>query len=418
MPPSFEQLRRDARRDDAADPLSHLCARFALPDGIVYLDGNSLGAVPAHVPAVLDDVVRRQWGRDLIASWNVHGWWDAPRRAGERVARLVGAAPDEVVVSDSTSVNLFKVLVAAARLRPGRDVLVIEPGSFPTDLYVADEVARLLGLEVHRVAPGGLAAELAAQPGLAARLAVASYSHVDYRTGELHDMAAVTAAVHAAGALSVWDLSHSAGAVDVDLRAAGVDLAVGCGYKYLSGGPGAPAYVVVAREHQQAVSSPLPGWTGHARPFAMEGAYEPGPGIDRMRAGTPPMLSLLALHSALEVFDGVEPAALRARSLALTGRFLELVDAHLPELDVVTPREDARRGSQVALRHPEAYAVVQALAARGVVGDYREPDLVRLGFAPLYVTRLDVVDAVAALRAVLDAGEHREERFAVRATVT
>jgi kynureninase len=403
-----------AARLDADDPLAAARDRFVLPDGMVYLNGNSLGPLPAAVPEVVRDVVERQWGRDLITAWNVHDWWDAPRRVGARIARLVGADDDEVLVADSTSANLFKVLVAAARMRPGRDTLVIEPGNFPADLYIADSVGELLGLRVVRVEPGDVGAVLDDD------VAVVSFSHVDYRTGRAHDMAGVTAAVHNAGALAVWDLSHSAGALPVDLGGCDVDLAVGCTYKYLNGGPGAPAYVMVARRHHETVRSPLTGWTGHARPFAMEGTYEPAPGIDRMRNGTPPMLSLLALEAALDAFDGLSMDAVRAKSLSLTSLFLTLVDDVLAPLgfEAVTPRTDAERGSQVSLRHPAAYGVVQALLARGVVGDYREPDVVRLGFAPLYLRHVDVVRGVEQIVAVVEAGEERDPRYAQRATVT
>jgi len=406
-----------AERLDAADALAGVRDRFELPDGLVYLDGNSLGALPVGVREAVDDVVTRQWGQDLITSWNTHDWWDAPRRVGARIARLVGAHGDEVVVADSTSANLFKALVAAARLRPGRSTLVIEPGNFPADLYVADSVGELLGLQVVRCEPADVGALLA---GSGDDVAVVSFSHVDYRTGRAHDMAGITAAVHDAGALAVWDLSHSAGALPVDLTAAAADLAVGCGYKYLNGGPGAPAYVMVARRHQESVRSPLTGWTGHAQPFAMEGSYRPAPGVDRMRNGTPPILSLLALEAALAAFDGVDMAEVRTKSLSLTSFFLELADEALTPLGftAVTPRDPAERGSQVSLRHPAAYGVVQALVARGVVGDYREPDLVRLGFAPLYLRHVDVARAVEQMAAVVTAGEERDDRYGVRATVT
>jgi len=406
-----------AERLDAADALAGARDRFELPDGLVYLDGNSLGALPVGVREAVDDVVTRQWGQDLITSWNTHDWWDAPRRVGARIARLVGAHGDEVVVADSTSANLFKALVAAARLRPGRSTLVIEPGNFPADLYVADSVGELLGLQVVRCEPADVGALLA---GSGDDVAVVSFSHVDYRTGRAHDMAGITAAVHDAGALAVWDLSHSAGALPVDLTAAAADLAVGCGYKYLNGGPGAPAYVMVARRHQESVRSPLTGWTGHAQPFAMEGSYRPAPGVDRMRNGTPPILSLLALEAALAAFDGVDMAEVRTKSLSLTSFFLELADEALTPLGftAVTPRDPAERGSQVSLRHPAAYGVVQALVARGVVGDYREPDLVRLGFAPLYLRHVDVARAVEQMAAVVTAGEERDDRYGVRATVT
>jgi kynureninase len=399
---------------DAADPLAGVRDRFVLPAGLVYLDGNSLGALPAGVPAAVRDVVEQQWGRDLITAWNVHDWWDAPRRVGARLAALVGAEDDEVLVADSTSANLFKVLVAAARLRPGRGTLVIEPGNFPADLYAAESVSELLGLRLVRVEPGDVAAALG--PDVAA----VCFSQVDYRTGRAHDMAGITRTVQDAGALAVWDLSHSAGALAVDLGGCGVDLAVGCGYKYLNGGPGAPAYVYVARRHQDAVRSPLTGWTGHARPFAMEDTYQPAPGIDRMRNGTPPMLSLLALDAALAAFDGVAMTDVRAKSVSLTSFFLELVDEVLLPLgfEPVTPRDAGQRGSQVSLRHELAYGVVQALIARGVIGDYREPDLVRLGFAPLYVRHGDVVRAVEETVAVVEAGEHLDPRWSRRGTVT
>ena len=406
--------RARAEQLDADDPVAGARQRFVLPDGLVYLDGNSLGALPAAVPAAVSDVVQQQWGQDLITSWNTHDWWDAPRRIGARIARLIGAEADEVVVADSTSANLFKALVAAARLRPGRGTLVIEPGNFPADLYIADSVGELLGMRVVRVEPGEVASVLDDD------VAVVSFSQVDYRTGRAHDMAGITRAVHDAGALAVWDLSHSAGALPVDLGACDVDLAVGCTYKYLNGGPGAPAYVMVARRHHETVRSPLSGWTGHARPFAMEGSYEPAPGIDRMRNGTPPMLSMLALEAALGAFDGLSMSDVRAKSLSLTSLFLELADDVLAPLgfEAVTPRADDERGSQVSLRHDSAYAVVQALIARRVVGDYRDPDLVRLGFAPLYVRHVDVVRAVEQIVAVVEAGEQDDPRYAVRTVVT
>jgi kynureninase len=411
---TLSEARSRAASLDARDPIGHARERFQLPEDLVYLDGNSLGALPTRVPAVVADVVSRQWGSDLITSWNVHDWWDAPSRVGARVASLVGAADDEVVVADSTSANLFKVLVAAARLRPGRTALVIEPGNFPADLYIADSVGELLGLEVRRVEPPDVGSVLDDDT------AVVSYSHVDYRTGRAHDMAGITATVQDSGALMVWDLSHSAGALAVDLAGCGADFAVGCGYKYLNGGPGAPAYAMSARRHHDHLRQPLTGWTGHARPFEMEGTYEPGPGVDRLRCGTPPMLSLLALEAALTAFDGIDMQTVREKSLSLTRLFVELADEVLDPLgfEVVTPRADADRGSQVSLRHDEAYAVVQALIARRVVGDYRQPDVVRLGFAPLYVRHVDVVAAVEQIAAVVEAGEQRDERYAVRNTVT
>jgi kynureninase len=388
---------------------------FSLPGGVTYLDGNSLGALPRAVPAVLADVAERQWGERLIRSWNESDWWGAPERVGDQIGRLVGAASGQVVVTDSTSVNLFKTFVGAARMRPDRTVVLTDPDSFPTDLYVLDGAARLAGLTVERVPPNQAVARLRE---IGEDVALASYSSVDYRTGELWDLPAITRAAHDVGALASWDLCHSAGVLDVRLDDDGADLAVGCGYKYLNGGPGAPAFVYVRSEHQAAFESPITGWHGHARPFAMEGEFDPAGGITRARVGTGPMLSILALEAALSAYDGLLVADLRARSLSLTGFFVECLDALGYASAVVTPREDERRGSQVAVRHPEAYAVVQALMARGIVGDFREPDLVRLGFAPLYVSHDDVARAAVAFAEVVDGEEYARDEFRARAMVT
>ena len=404
-----------ARDLDARAELRATRARFRLPAGVIYLDGNSLGALPDSVPAAIAEVTTQEWGERLIRSWNEAGWWEAPLRVGDQVGRLVGAAPGQVVVTDSTSVNLFKLMVGAARLRPGRTLVLTDPDSFPTDLYLAHSVARLLGLELRRVSPTDAVAAIAEA---ADSLALAAFSHVDYRTGERWDLAGITAAAHRVGALVCWDLCHSAGAMEVGLDEAEVDLAVGCGYKYLNGGPGAPAFAYLAERHQAVFDQPLPGWTGHARPFAMTAGYVPAPGIARLRSGTPPLLSLLALEAALGAFDGVSPAGLRRQSLSLTTLFIEAVDALEQSLEVVTPREPDRRGSQVSLRHPDAFAIVQALIARGVIGDFREPDLIRLGFAPLYVTHADAVQAARQLGEVLDSGEFRRPEFSHRGAVT
>jgi kynureninase len=392
-----------ARALDAADPLAGLRQRFLLPADVVYLDGNSLGALPAAVPPAVEYAVRRQWGTGLVRSWNTHAWWEAPQRVGDMIGRLVGAGPGQTLVGDSTSVQIYNALTAAARLRPGRPLLATDPDHFPTDRYIAAAVARTLGLEVREVTPEALPGFLARE---GERVAVAAYAPVDYRTGELFDMAALTAAIHAAGALALWDLCHAAGALPVELDGLDVDLAVGCGYKYLSGGPGAPAFLYVARRHQAGFDPALTGWNGHARPFDPTAQYQPAEGIARARIGTPPMLSLLALEAALTVFADVDLAQVRAKSLSVTGFFLDCAEALLPGFKAVTPREPQRRGSQVTLRHPEAYALVQALAARDVIGDMRAPDLLRFGVNALYVSHRDVLRAVTSLQEVIAEGAH------------
>ncbi|WP_430479017.1 kynureninase [Streptomyces sp. P11-1] len=396
-----EDLRARALKLDAADPLADRRKLFALDDG-VYLDGNSLGALPVHVPARVQDVLTRQWGELRIRSWGESGWWTAPERIGDRIAPLVGAAAGQIVVGDSTSVNVFKAVVAATRLAAlaggGRDEILVDATTFPTDGYIAASAARLTG---HRIVPVGPADV----PGaLGDRTAAVLLNQVDFRTGRLHDLPGLTAAVHAAGAIAVWDLCHSAGALPVGLDEHGVDLAVGCTYKYLNGGPGSPAYLYVAERHQAVFDSPLPGWNSHADPFGMTPDYTPADGSVRGRVGTPDIVSMLTLEAALDVWDGVSVDAVRAKSLALTDFFLECVEAYVPagRVTSVTPVAHAERGSQVALRCDEAEPVMSRLIERGVVGDLRRPDVLRFGFTPLYVGFADAERAARVLAEVLE----------------
>lgn len=405
--------RDDAVRLDEASPLADLRERFALPDGVIYLDGNSLGALAHGVADRLHDVVRREWGEGLIRSWNDASWIDLPQRVGDRIAPLIGAAPGDVHVGDSTSISLFKTMAAALAARPERRVLVLEPSTFPTDGYVAQGVAALTGAEVRWCDP---ADPLAAVDDDTALL---SLTHVDFRTGAMYDLPGLTAAAQERGALVQWDLCHSTGAVEVDLTAAGADLAVGCTYKYLCGGPGSPAYTWVHPRLQESLRNPLPGWMGHASPFAMSRDYAPREGVGRFATGTPPVLALSALDAALEPFDGVDQALLREVSVSLTSLFLRLLDERVGDsVEVVTPRDAERRGSQVSFRHEHSHGIVAALIARGVVGDWRDPDIARFGVAPAYVRHVDVWDAVEHLVRVLDAGEHLAPEHARRNAVT
>ncbi|MEU7914077.1 kynureninase [Microbispora bryophytorum] len=401
---------------DAKDPLGVFRDEFTLPPGVVYLLGNSLGALPRRTPERVAHAVETEWGVHLGASWNTAGWWDMPQSTGDRIAPLVGARPGDVLAGDSTSVNIFKVVTAALPLRPGRRVIVSDLDNFPTDRYVVEGAARALGAyEIRDVGEAGSSLEDA----LGEDVALVLLSHVDYRTGEARDMAAVTELVRAAGALMVWDLCHSAGALPV--RVGEADFAVGCTYKYLNGGPGAPAYLYVAPRHQDAVHNVLSGWHGHAAPFDFEPHYRPAPGVRRFATGSPPILSYAALNASLDIWERVDLDEVRAKSLALTSLFIDLLDDLVdPGLGLVlaTPRDPERRGSQVSYRHPQGYPVVRALADRGVVGDYREPDFVRFGFAPLYLRHVDVHDAATALAEVLREELWRDERYARRLTVT
>ncbi|MEU4150807.1 kynureninase [Streptomyces sp. NPDC026659] len=386
-----------AEKLDAADELAALRDKFTLDD-VVYLDGNSLGALPAHVPDRMRDVLCRQWGELRIRSWEESGWWTAPERIGDRIAPLIGAGPGQVVVGDSTSVNVFKALVAAVRMAgEDRDEILVDATTFPTDGYIAESAARMTGRTLRALTPAEIPA------ALGPRTAAVLLNHVDYRTGRLHDLPALTAAVHEAGALVVWDLCHSAGALPVGLDAHGVDLAVGCTYKYLNGGPGSPAYLYVRRDLQPRFDSPLPGWNSHAEPFGMSTEYRAAPGAPRGRVGTPDILSMLALDAALDVWDGVQVEAVRAKSLALTDFFLRCVTEYTEpgRLECVTPLRHEERGSQIALRCSDAAEVMPRLIERGVVGDFRHPDVLRFGFTPLYVGFADAERAARVLAGAL-----------------
>jgi kynureninase len=407
---------QDCQAMDSADPLARCRDAFALPEGVVYLDGNSLGALPKDAERRVRDVMTRQWGQDLIKSWNLHDWIGAPARVGAKIARLIGAKPSEVVVADSTSLNVFKALHAALRLRPERRIILSDDGNFPTDLYMAQGLVKLLGSshELKIVSSDQIASALNDE------IAVLMLTEVDYRSGRLHDMAGLTKIAHGNGALTLWDLAHSAGAFPVDLNGSGADFAVGCGYKYLNGGPGAPAFIFVAERWQASAEQPLFGWMGHDTPFAFDLDYRPRPGIDRFLVGTPPILSLVALEAGLDQFADIELAALRRKSGALGDLFIALVEQELSGSGLVlaSPRHAAERGSQISFRHPEGYPVMQALIARGVIGDFRAPDILRFGFAPLYVSFADIWNAVAQLGAVMAGMEWQKPEFRRRAAVT
>ncbi|WP_073973435.1 kynureninase [Erythrobacter donghaensis] len=397
---------------DAADPLGPYRERFTIPAGVIYLDGNSLGALPKATPAALARVVEAEWGEGLIRSWNDAGWFDMAARVGAKIAPLIGAAPHEVIACDSTSVNLFKLIAAALQMRPGRKVVLSEPGNFPTDLYM------IAGLEAQGLATRRLAERGKLVDALDGDVALLMLTHAHYKTGALFDMAALTRAAHEAGALVLWDLSHSTGALPVDLNAAGADFAVGCGYKYLCGGPGAPAFAFVAERHQAALQQPLTGWFGHAAPFAFSDDYAGAPGIERLQCGTPPVLGLAALEVGVDLIAEIGVARLYAKSQALSEFFLESLMAHDVALELVSPPRAAERGSQLSFRHPEAYAICQALIARGVIGDFRAPDVLRLGFAPAYLSFADMAAAARHLAEVLASGEWQREEFNRRAAVT
>lgn len=406
----------DCNAMDSRDPLAHARDRFVLPAEIVYLDGNSLGALPRSALPRVSRVVDIEWGRDLITSWNRHDWIGLPRRLGTRLAPLIGATPDEVIVADSTSVNLFKLAVAAIRLNAPRRVILTERSNFPTDLYVLQGLVALLGdvAELRMVARDEVVSAVDKD------VALLALTHGDFRTGELHDMRSLTAKAHDAGALMLWDLSHSAGAMALSLGADGVDLAIGCGYKYLNGGPGAPAYLYVAQRHQREMRQPLTGWMGHASPFDFGVQYMPADGMTHLLCGTPPVVSMAAFEEGLKTFDGVDMRALRTKSMALGDLFIQLVAERCADagFEVASPRSAEKRGSQVSLRLANGYAIMQALIEEKVIGDFRAPDILRFGFAPLYTRYADVWTAVEKLAAIMSSGKWRQDRFQTRAAVT
>jgi kynureninase len=401
-----------ARDFDLADPLAETRGLFTLPEGVIYLDGNSLGALPKATPAALARVVEKEWGAGLIGSWNSAGWFDAAGRIGGKIAPLIGAAPGEVIACDSTSVNLFKLIAAALAMRPGRKVVLSEPGNFPTDLYM------IAGLEAQGLATRRLAERGRLAEALDGDVALLLLTHAHYKTGALHDTAALTRAAHDAGALVLWDLSHSTGAVPVDLNGMGADFAVGCGYKYLCGGPGAPAFAFVAERHHTGLAQPLTGWFGHAAPFAFTDDYAPAPGIDQLQCGTPPILGLAALEVGVDLIAGIGLERLYAKSQALSEFLLECLTMLRVELELASPADSAARGSHLSFRHPEAYAICQALIARGVIGDFRDPDVLRLGFAPAYLSFANIAAAAMHLAEVLAGEEWQRPEFSERAAVT
>jgi kynureninase len=407
--------REAARARDAADPLRPYRDRFVLPEGVVYLDGNSLGALPKAAIARQRAVVEEEWGHELIRSWNSRGWIDAPQRLGAAIAPLIGAKANEVIVADSTSVNLFKLLVAAAALSPDRPVLLSEASNFHTDLHIAAGAADMVP---------NLRLEIAERDAIEARLGpdtnLLLLTHIHFKAGFRFDMAAMTARAKAAGALTLWDLSHSAGAVPLHLNRDGAELAVGCGYKYLNGGPGAPSFLYVAEHLQERLLSPLRGWMGHAAPFAFTDDYVPAPGISRFLAGTPPVLAMAALESGIASFEGVSMEQLWAKSIALFDAFAGLIEERCAGhgLTCISPRDPDHRGSHISFRHPHAFEICQALIDAGVIGDFRAPDVIRFGLTPLYLGFEDLWEAVERLRDILATARWRDPRFAIRGKVT
>jgi kynureninase len=408
--------RADLEALDRDDPIRPFRDRFAIPDGVIYLDGNSLGAMPRATPARVREVVEDEWGRDLIRSWNINGWFELQQRIGAKIGRLIGAQEGETIVADSTSVNVFKALAAGLELRPERKVIVSEPDNFPTDLYVAEGLTRYLG-RGHTLR---LAEPSEIEDAITDDVAIVMLTHVNYRTGRMHDMQRITDRAHAAGAIMLWDLAHSAGAVPVNLTRADVDLAVGCGYKYLNGGPGAPAFLSVARRHQPHFKPILSGWFGHAAPFTFEQSYRPAEGIDRIMVGAPPIISLAALEVGVDLMLEASPDALRAKSIRQGAMFERLVAQEIgaSTLTLVSPREPSKRGSQLSYAHPNGWPVMRALIDRGVIGDFRMPNIMRFGFTPLYLGFVELWDAVATLKAILGERAWDRPEYHARTRVT
>jgi kynureninase len=416
MPSPPPDTREACVARDLSDPLGAFRDRFVIPDDLIYLDGNSLGPMPRAAADVLNRTMVQEWGRDLIGSWNSAGWFDMPVRLGDRLGALLGAAPGQTIVCDTTSINLFKALHAAMALKPDRDVVIAEAGAFPTDLYIIEGAMNSAGRPMTRRLIGADGASLDAL--LDQRVAAVVLSHVDYRSGALLDVATITRKIHDAGALAIWDVCHSAGVIELGFDRDAVDFMVGCTYKYLNGGPGSPAFIAVAKAHQAAATHPLSGWWGHAAPFAFEQDFQPDAGIKRFLCGTPPIISLRGVDVALDALNGVELAGLRQKSLTLTELFIARVTALLPELEIVTPRQPDLRGSQVSIAFDEGYAVIQAMIERGVIGDFRAPDIMRFGFAPLYIRHVDVWDAAEILGQCIRTEVWRDPRYDRKLAVT
>ena len=391
-----------------------LRTHFDLPEGVIYLDGNSLGPLPKAAAARVARTITDEWGKLLITGWNKAGWMAQPSAIGDRIARLIGAEPGSVVMGDTLSIKVYQALASALELNPTRRVILSDTGNFPSDLYMADGLCRTLGPEysLRTVAPE------AVLDAIDDSIAVLMLTEVDYRTGRLHDMAALTKAAQAKGVLTVWDLAHSAGALPVHLSECNADFAVGCTYKYLNSGPGGPAFIYVAPRHQDRARPALSGWLGHAAPFAFDLDYRPGAGIERMRVGTPPVLQLAALEASLDIWDQADMADVRKQSIALTDRFITGIEATCPTLTLASPRDGQMRGSQASFRHPEGYAIMQACIAHGVIGDFRAPDILRFGFTPLYISEQDIDTAIKTLADIMAQSLWDRPEYKTRARVT